>query len=164
MLAQLAGEAGLTGASQIVDAPTMDVAGGVEVAVQDRTTLRTDPGTVLQNQALIYETAMTAGLARSIETIDLMNNDAILRSNMLQTLHEPAKGEVVNLPSPEATHAAHVQVLDANDVVLSAEPMRELPLPVRTAVRDTLMEPVQLRLPAVPMTAVLHAAAQAAGC
>ena len=80
----------------------------------------------------------TTGLAGCIEPVNLAHLAAVLRGDMLQLLHERGPAQVCDLTTPQTGHARQVQILDAEDVVLPAQLVSKLPLPVITAVGDLL--------------------------
>ena len=66
---------------------------------------------------------------------------------MLQLLHKRAERQIVNLPAPEPRHTEKTQVFDTDGVIPLAELMARLPLPVVTAVADTLVATFQVPAP-----------------
>ena len=117
-----------------------DIVGGVDVAVMDSSALRTRPPAIAKPQELIDMMTRTTGLAGCIEPVYLTHFAVVLRSNMLKLLNERCPAEVTNLATPQTGHSAQIQILYAEDVVLPAKIMSELPLPVITAVGYLFMK------------------------
>ena len=99
-----------------------------------------------------------AQLGRRKVAVNLLDCHAIARCKVLQLCNHLAVGEVLHLTTPQLGHARELQVLDADDVVLTAQLVRLFPLPVIALVGDVLFHAVLCTSCQLPVVAAIHTA------
>ena len=97
----------------------------------------------------------SAGLARREVSVNLMNGDTVLSSDILKFVDKLSMCQIRHLPSPKLRHTCEAKVFDEDAVVLTAKSVCKLPLPCITLVDNALIQSVQILAAPLSMMGVL---------